>query len=250
MSTARDSDDFIVREHFSEESPRVVVFADRSPAMSLYPPELPWLHKPLAVATAGGLIVDSTVAALGLPGYLDVADPRSARWLPPRSRSDAVVIRDRELRRAGYTALPGGLLLGFRHLARARHHLPPGSFVFVLSDFLDPPPVSAWRSVSALGWDVVPVVVQDPRWEQSFPAVSGFALPLADPGDGLLRLVRLGRREAARRREANERRLDGLLEMFGELRLDPVLLSTDDPGEILAAFLRWAESRRSRLRQR
>jgi hypothetical protein len=228
----------------------VVVFADRSPAMSLYPPELPWLHKPEAVATAGGLIVDSTVAALGLPGYLDVADPRSVRWLPPRNRSDATVIGSRELRRAAYTAPPGGLLLGFRHLARARQHLPAGSFVFVLSDFLDPPPASAWLSMSALGWDVVPVVVQDPRWEQSFPAVSGFALPLADPGDGALRLVRLGRREAAARREANERRLDDLLRAFGELRLDPVLLSTDDPGEILGAFLDWAERRRSRLRRR
>ena len=46
MSSARWTDDFVVREHFSEDPPRVVVFADRRPAMSLYPADLPWLHKP------------------------------------------------------------------------------------------------------------------------------------------------------------------------------------------------------------
>ena len=33
----------------------------------------------------------------------------------------------------------------------------------------------------AAGWDVVPVVVQDPVWERSFPDVGGVTLPLADP---------------------------------------------------------------------
>ena len=51
--SARLSDDFIVREHFSEESPRVVLVVDRRPSMSLYPIEFPWLHKPAVVSTAG-----------------------------------------------------------------------------------------------------------------------------------------------------------------------------------------------------
>jgi len=96
----------------------------------------------------------------------------------------------------------------------------------------------------------VPVVVQDPRWEQSFPDVSGFALPLASPDGGELRFVRLSRREAAARREANEQRLTRLLRAFATLELDPVLLSSGDRVEILSAFIRWHDLRRARLRLR
>jgi hypothetical protein len=62
--------------------------------------------------------------------------------------------------------------------------------------------------------------------------------------------VRLTRREARERREANERRLCDLLETFIALQLDPVLLSNEDPLEILAAFMGWHERRRRRLRLR
>lgn len=250
VSSARHSDDFIVREHFAEDSPRVVVVVDRRPEMSLYPAELPWLHKPAAVVTAGRMIVESALAAQGLPGYLDVADPYAPCWLPPNRQQNARWIRDRDLLRTTYTAPADNLVRALRHLARSRADMPPGSFVFVLSDFLAMPAPSVWRMTVSLGWDVIPVVVQDPRWEQSFPAVSGFALPLAAPGDGELQLVRLTRREAAGRREANELRLAGLLRTFGALELDPVLLSTDAPLEILSAFLQWHERRHRRLRRR
>lgn len=250
MATARRSDDFVVREHFSEDSPRVVVFADRRPTMSLYPAWSPWLHKPAAVAEAGRLIVDSTIRVQGLPGYLDLAQPGPPRWLPPRSPADAPLIRDRELARTSFTAAADSLTRGLRHLALSRHDLPLGSFVFVLSDFVSLPVWSTWRTVSALGWDVVPVILQDPRWEQSFPAAAGLALPLADPGSQRLKLVRLTRREAAARREANERRLETLIGGFAELRVDPVILSSDDPGAILSAFVRWADRRRERLARR
>jgi uncharacterized protein (DUF58 family) len=249
LSSARLSDEFIVREHFSEESPRVVVLVDRRPSMSLYPLDLPWLHKPVAVAAAGRMIVDSALAAHGLSGYLDLADPRAPRWLPPRRWQDAPLIRERELLRSTYTAPQDNLTWAFRHLARSRGDLPMGSFVFVLSDFLAAPPAPVWQMAVELGWDVVPVVVQDARWEQSFPAVWGMALPLAEPG-GELRLVRLTRREADARRDANERRRAALLRMFAALELDPVLLSSDDAREILLAFVRWHERRRKRVRQR
>ncbi len=218
--------------------------------MALYPAHLPWLHKPGAVAAAGRLIVDSALEAQGLPGYLDLADPHSPRWLPPRDAGKAAAIRDRELRRTAYTAPENNLLRGLQHLATARRDLPVGSFVFVLSDFIEPPPHAAWRTVTALGWDVVPVIVQDPRWEQSFPDISGVVLPLAAPGRCELRPVRLTRKETADRRAANERRLACLLRNFAELRLDPVLLSSDRPEEILAAFVRWHDRRRERMRQR
>jgi uncharacterized protein (DUF58 family) len=249
LSSARNSDEFIVREHFAEESPRVVVFVDRRPAMGLYPPELPWLHKPDAVATAGRMIVDSAVAAQGLAGYLDLAAAQAPRWLPPRKQLNAQRIRDHELTRKGWTAPEDNLALGFRHFVHARSDLPRGTFVFVLSDFLAPPPLGVWRMSAGLGWDVVPVIVQDPCWEQSFPDAGGVVLPLASP-DGTPRPVRLTGSEAAERRQANENRLAELLAAFGRLDVDPVLLSSHEPVEILAAFLRWHGRRHLRLRRR
>jgi hypothetical protein len=249
LSSARDSDEFIVREQFAEESPRVVVFVDRRPAMALYPQELPWLRKPAAVAIAGRMIIDSVVAAQGLSGYLDLATPSTPRWLPPRRQLEASRIRNHELERADWTAPEDNIALGFRHCADWRGDLPRGTFVFVLSDFLAPPPAGVWRMSADLGWDVVPVIVQDPCWEQSFPDVGGLVVPFATP-DGSPRPVRITRREAAERRAANEDRLAKLLETFGELDIDSVLLSSDDPVDILAAFRGWHRHRHLRLRRR
>src|SRR5437763_8417064 len=114
-SSARQQDEFVVRDTFAEESPRAVVFVDRRPGMALYPTELPWLHKPAAILTAGRLIVASALAARGLAGYLDLADARP-HWIPPRNREDAVRIRERDLRRPRYTAPAETLRHGLRHL--------------------------------------------------------------------------------------------------------------------------------------
>ena len=70
--------------------------------------------------------------------------------------------------------------------------MPPGSFLFDLTDFLDPVPEAAWLTAITSGWDVVPIVVQDPTWEASFPvSVGRLVLPLADPVDGRTELIRL-----------------------------------------------------------
>ena len=246
MSSARHADEFVVREHFAEDRLRVVLVVDRRPEMSLYPAGLPWLHKPAAVRIAARMIVESAVAGQGFPGYLDFATGDAPRWVPPNRQENAIPIRDRELPRSVYAAPPNNLALALRHLEWSRADVPPGSFVFVLSDFLESPPAPVWEMTLSLGWDVVPVIVQDPCWEQSFPPVSGFVLPLAVPaGDG--HPVRISRREAAERRRANEDRLERLLETFTALEFDPVLLSTDDPVEVLGAFMRWHERRRERL---
>jgi uncharacterized protein (DUF58 family) len=249
LSSAHDSDEFIVREHFAEESPRAVVFVDRRPAMGLYPPDLPWLHKPAAVAMAGRMIVDSVLAAQGLLGYLDLADPFAPQWLPPRRRLDAPAIRDHELNRHIWTAPEDNLARGFRHLVRLGSDVPRGTFIFVLSDFIETPPAPVWRMARARGLDVVPVIVQDPRWEQSFPDVGGIVLPLATP-DGRLLPVRLTHAEAAERRAANEARLRTLLDGFAAIEIDAVVLSSDDSLDVLAAFVRWHDQRHLRLRLR
>ena len=88
LSSARATDEFIVRERFAEEAPRVVIVCDRRPEMQLFPSWLPWLSKPEAVRICALMIADSTIAARGYSGYLDFADGDEVYWRPPRSQHD------------------------------------------------------------------------------------------------------------------------------------------------------------------
>src|SRR6266545_4175214 len=85
LSSARGTDEFVVRERFADEAPRVVIVCDRRPEMSAFPQHLPWLSKPEAVRLAALMIADSTVAARGYTGYLDFAEGE-LYWRPPRSQ--------------------------------------------------------------------------------------------------------------------------------------------------------------------
>ena len=96
------TDEFVVREHFAEEAPRVVVLCDRRPSMSLFPPGWPWLRKPRAIEAAIRLIGDSALAARGLLGYLDHGGRRAVLAAAARpARRCASSTRDAALRRAG-----------------------------------------------------------------------------------------------------------------------------------------------------
>ena len=53
LSTARGTDEFIVRDHYAEDAVRVMVVFDRSPSMALCPDGFPWLHKRDAVRARG-----------------------------------------------------------------------------------------------------------------------------------------------------------------------------------------------------
>src|ERR671935_109890 len=97
--------------------------------------------------------------------------------------------------------------------------------------------------------DDVPVVIQDPVWEQSFPDVAGVVVPLLDPRSGRLRPVRLSAREVAERREANERRLASLIGRLRDFEIEPVLVSSDEPLEILYSFLEWSDWRKAARRR-
>jgi hypothetical protein len=101
----------------------------------------------------------------------------------------------------------------------------------------------------ATHWDVVPVVVQDPVWEQSFPAVAGVLIPFAPSGGGESALVRLTSAEVAALRREHEERLARLLRLFRGAGFDPLVLGTSSPTEVDTAFLRWAERRRLRRRR-
>jgi hypothetical protein len=163
--------------------------------------------------------------------------------VPPGRRDVPWFVRERQAA-AAFDADEDNLARALAFLGRLHSDLPTGSFVFVISDFLAPPPADAWLDATAHGWDVVPVVIQDPVWEQSFPDIGSVAVPIADPRSGRVRLVRLSRREARHRRHANEERHRGLVDELVSLDLEPVVLGTSDPYEIDRAFLEWAEVRR------
>lgn len=253
LSRTGTGEEFVVREHLTEEAARVVIAVDRSPRMSLFPPDLPWLSKPAAIVQVGTMIVASALRARCLVGYIDDADakhpsePKRAEspfWREPCGPGGAWRICERYLPYDGFHAGEDGAGHVLDELAFLDRSLAPGTFVFWLSDFLVLPATETMSGAVARGWDVVPVVIQDPTWEQSFPPVGGATLPLLDPERGRGGLVRLRASEVADRRQANEARLASTLSGFASFGLDPVLVSSADPGSILASFLAWSEARR------
>jgi uncharacterized protein (DUF58 family) len=242
LSSARATDEFVVRQTYADEAPRVVCLCDRRPQMQLHEPPLPWLSKAGAMRHAVELICESAADARGFIGYLDYASGEPF-WRPPKSERELWQIRDRHLAWPDFAAPHDNLDQALEHLARHRVALPPGSFLFVLSDFLSPPAEDAWTRALSFLWDVVPVVIQDPVWEQSFPDVAGLVVPFRDPATGQLSYVRLSRKEARLRREQNEARREAILAGLAALGLEPILLSSSEPDDILSAFLEWAAER-------
>ena len=194
---------------------------------------------------ATDIVVASAAQAGGFVGYLDYADGEPF-WLPPRGERRLAYLREERADEAGWGAPADGVERSLEHLFEHRRNVTAGSFVFVFSDFLDPPSRETWLTAVEHLWDVIPVVIQDPVWEQSFPDVSGIVVPLRDPRSGRITHVRLTKKEAAARRRANEERLLALLDELTLLDLDPVLLSSSEPSDVLGAFLDWNEFRRAR----
>jgi uncharacterized protein (DUF58 family) len=242
LSTARGTDEFVVRDHFAEDALRVLVVVDRSRSMALFPHWLPWLDKPAAVREAGRAIVASGAAANALIGFA-AAGARRAAFLSCRRGGEHRRAIEHHLEGSEPDGPPDSIDRALELLSRSDRSVRRGTFVFLISDFLAATgPARLGEAVTA-GWDVVPVVVQDPTWERSFPEVPGVTLPLVDPNDGAPTLVRLSRREARARREANElraARLDEVLRGFG---LDPVTITSSDSDAVHAAFVGWAKAR-------
>jgi hypothetical protein len=257
LTSAGSSEEFVVREHLTEEAARVVIVVDRSPRMAVFADGLPWLSKPAAIVTVGSMIVASALRARCLVGYLDDADgacsdepepSRSPFWREPRGQEAAWLITERDLPHDGFRAPEDTVGRLLEELPLLDRSLARGTFVFLLSDFLAMPAEETLRRTIARGFDVVPVVLQDPTWEQSFPPVAGAVLPVLDPAQGRASLVCLNRSEVEQRRCENEARLASILARFAYLGLDPVLVSSAEPGEALDAFLGWSEARRQGMR--
>jgi uncharacterized protein (DUF58 family) len=245
LSALQDDDAFIVREFYADEAPRVMIVADQHPSMALYAPGLPWLQKFEALSQAIVAVIVAAHAARAYVGYLDysgAADRNGAPyWLPPRRLS----VRQIEHRLgAAFDAPEDVLERAINALLAHRHEVQAGSFVFVISDFLRPPPVETWLRARARRWDLVPVIVQDPTWEQSFPDAPGTMLAVTDPATARTARIRFRRKDVRRLRESNEARLDSLVRLFHTFDFDPVVLGTSAPSEIDLAFSNWANRRR------
>jgi uncharacterized protein (DUF58 family) len=246
LSAASGQDDFVVRQTYAEDAPRVVLVLDRRPSMGLYDDALPFLSKPRAVREIVSAVVSSARAARAEIGWLEAAADGTT-WLPPRNTLPAPFVE----RRLAAPADGAGdsLVSALDHLTRHPTEAPQGTFVFVVSDFLAPPPSRLWRGVVGRGVDVVPVAVRDPVWETSFPDVAGVLLPIADADGRHGAGVRLTAGEVAARRTANERRAGALAEDLRRSGLDLVAVDSHEPAAVDAAFAAWA-ARRRLLRQR
>jgi len=226
-SAASGLEQLIVREFHSEEAPTMVVAVDGSASMQRFAPPLPWLHKP--AAAAGCLQMLALTAAAGR-SQLALLERNS--WLPPRHRLPHEI---------GLTKADGELSLeqSFECLLGQAHVLPPGTFVFHVSDFPEPPRATLLDAFTELEWQLVPVVVRDPCWEQSYPVeTAGVTLPLA--GADIPR--RLSRAQAVALREAHEGGLRELLDTFTRSGFPPVLVGSAVPTRIVTAFASWMEA--------
>ena len=237
ISLARGSEEFVVREHFADEAPRVVVLSDRRPSMSIFPDGWPWLSKPAAIRAAVTLIGSSATAARGLLGYFDEADG-GAYWHPPRS-SHAYGAPELE---RGFAAPEDTLRRGLQHLAEHKRDLPAGTFIFIVSDFLVAPTRDEWLDALERRHEIVPVIVQDPIWERSYPDVSGLVVPFV-AADGTVSLAAVTAREARELREMNEGRWTDLLHGLRALDLDPVVVDSHEVRDVESSFLSWADQR-------
>lgn len=238
LSAARGDDEFIVRERYADEAPRVVVLCDRRPSMGIRASAFRPLDKPRAILAALDLIGTSAHAARSLTGYIDYAHGEPY-WRPPRSERHA----EPGTFERPFHAPADTVARGLYFLGEHRRDLPTQAFVFVLSDFLVPPDMDAWQRALEHQWELVPVVIQDPVWERTFPDIGGITIPYAQPESGLVVPVYLKEAEAARLREEHEERWASLVRDFRSLGIEPVEARSHDYGDLLASFLRWADLR-------
>jgi hypothetical protein len=190
------------------------------------------------------LIAESTVRARGLVGYLDYANGDDEPfWRPPSSKAEVHAVREQHVKWPRWDAPDDNVNEALRWLQQLRGVLTAGNLIFVVSDFLARPDEEAWTRTLERRWDVIPVVIQDPVWEASFPEIGPVTVPVADPETGRIQPVRVSRREARARRAHNEERRAQLLQWFLAFGLEPVVVESSDMTDVLAAFLAWADQR-------
>ena len=146
--------------------------------MALCPPDWPGCARARR-SRAATLIVDSVDEARGLVGYLEFGGGDECRLVRRRRRA-ASRGRSRRARTPAPAATATGGQRRRRRSSSSRIHrrsVPAGELR--LRALRLPRRAAARRPGSGrsiVGWDVVPVVIQDPVWEQSFPQLDGIVV--------------------------------------------------------------------------
>jgi len=238
LSALRGEDHFVVRESYGEEAPIVCFTVDRSASMALYPREYPWLNKPDAVRRMAEIVALSAGHYHCPLAFLD-ADS----WRAPSTATGLEELVELVDGRR-YDRSEDTIDSLFGTLRSVEHLLPGGTFVFCCSDFMQVPSTQALAMIVDAEWTLVPVIVQDPLWEQSYPEAAGeVALPVYDE-TGRFRLLRQSRTEVRERRAANEERLRHLDNLFTSFSFPPIIVSELDPHALGEALRSWNVRRR------
>lgn len=231
-----------VRQFRQDEIMRAVIVVDRSPRMSWYPS--PWLSKPQVIVAAGCMIIDSIKRHHGLIGYLDYAnwtENSKPFWRSPNQETESDRVRNRNLLYKKFAAPENNMSLAIEWLFALKAHIPPESFIFLLSDFLVMPDYSLLE-VAAERWDLVPIVIQDPVLEASFPVWRGKIpvwLPEVLP-NGQRKASYLSALDAQAIRIEHQNRLRAIMKVFDYIKVHPITLFSADPEQVYDAFLGWS----------
>ena len=94
------------------------------------------------------LVLASAGAAGGFVGYLDYADGEP-HWRQPKGERKLIELRDERLWSSEYGGPPDWLERSLDHLASHTRAVTPGTFVFVLSDFIPEPSQELWLTRSS-----------------------------------------------------------------------------------------------------
>ena len=114
----------------------------------------------------------------------------------------------------------------------------------MLSDFVVPPDLRGWQRALEHRWELVPVVIQDPVWERTFPDVGGVTIPYADPATG--RVVPVCAHATARRpacATSTRRAGTGSSATSARSASSRSRVTSHDLAGVLESFLRWADLR-------
>lgn len=240
-----DDADPYVREQIRTESIGAVIIVDRMITMAdpVGDNPLGLLEKHTAATAAGIQIVESARKKRGAVGYRDFSHGTLYHKVA-NGKTDFRKVIDKYLPHEHFRAMPGQLAAHLADLRTLR-----GAFVFVLSDFLDETLLNSdiWEHITQSGYDPVPVLIQDPVWEQTFPdEAAGLILPFRNPLTGREEERRYSRSGARQQRTQNESRIAYIRETFINAGLDWVEISTTDPVKINTAFKTWSAGRKVR----
>lgn len=265
LAMAIDEDaDPVIRERLTELTLPVLFMVDRNPTMRLYDSQefTGLLDKHWVVNVVGHTLVESALLKNAYVGYIHQARfahpnlgkrERDMFWRAPNLQGGDRVrkVQRNYFPRREFFAPKDTLARQMKFLAtQSPEELPPGTMCFIFSDFFTLPRKDLWMWLEKrMGLDLVPVLVQDPLMEQSFPLeLANVEITYVDPLSGRVMRIAFTRRKARELKRRNEQRFRRIQNCFRDLRLDPIVLSSNEQNDIFAELRRWERRRKTERR--